>query len=558
MVIRGLVIALACSLGTAWVPAVGQRSGVSRRIGAKPVARNGIAGAGPAPLAAAKTFEELQSGLSEEDQKKYDLLVEKMGDVSNLTSYELIDKTRAMFPEFFDSGGEDFSVSAYDQKMKERAQLEAEIRGDVEAPEKNMTEAGAPPPLLPTLNGGVAVSGLLDAPERTDQQVFDVLHAQGVWSRIVALTPDPAFAKKRLISRSARYSGLIDVLVVEEFDPAALSPEEAAARLREVDATSWLAWDPPRGSLEATYTAARLAGIERLVTLVPGGDVEELRAVAEELQAQVPLGSEGSAMNWTVIATGDLITDAPDNAPLRMTPIAELEVAPTFEALPRATAVRCAAEALALSSAQCKAVALVPGDAQAAAYAKFLREEGYDRREELAFLYDGSLEDWESFNPKTSTPKAGVSAGGGLASAGKGEKMTTNEVIEAADRKEAERALEYAREGKLTLRQLVELGELKALTRQEVMEVREMMDGKALTDRKTELTADVAEVKAMLSVEFQAMKWRKKYDASQTLEQYLEQNWAKGARKLSMARGKMVDLSPVDGDACGAPEGVNA
>ena len=36
----------------------------------------------------------------------------------------------------------------------------------------------------------VVVTGFVDAPERTDQFVFDVLHAQNTWGRIVALVPD--------------------------------------------------------------------------------------------------------------------------------------------------------------------------------------------------------------------------------------------------------------------------------------------------------------------------------------------------------------------------------
>jgi hypothetical protein len=50
--------------------------------------------------------------------------------------------------------------------------------------------------------------------ERTDQFVFDVLHAQGSWSKIVAFSHENAFAKKRLISRTSRYSGLLDILEV--------------------------------------------------------------------------------------------------------------------------------------------------------------------------------------------------------------------------------------------------------------------------------------------------------------------------------------------------------
>ncbi len=50
--------------------------------------------------------------------------------------------------------------------------------------------------------------------ERTDQLVFDVLRAQERWDTIVAFAQDATFAKKRLVSRQSRYSGLSDLLEV--------------------------------------------------------------------------------------------------------------------------------------------------------------------------------------------------------------------------------------------------------------------------------------------------------------------------------------------------------
>merc|ERR1719231_944899 len=110
----------------------------------------------------------------------------------------------------------------------------------------------------------------------------------------------------------------------------------------------------------------------------------------------------------------------------------------------------------------------------------------------------------------------------------------------------------------MNMRQLVQLAELKALTRQEVMEVRGLMDNRALDARKKRLTDDVFEVKTLLADEFYAMKWRKKYDPKQTLEEYWAKNWDKGVRRLSRIREKPVILEPIEGFDVGIPGQVVA
>jgi hypothetical protein len=42
---------------------------------------------------------------------------------------------------------------------------------------------------------------------------------QRVWTKITAFTADPTVARKRLVSRTTRYSGLLDLLTFEEGNP---------------------------------------------------------------------------------------------------------------------------------------------------------------------------------------------------------------------------------------------------------------------------------------------------------------------------------------------------
>merc|ERR1719378_1842168 len=57
------------------------------------------------------------------------------------------------------------------------------------------------------MTGTVLVSGFLNARERTDQFIFDLLNHEDSafdFTKIVAFVDDVKFAKKRLLSRSAR------------------------------------------------------------------------------------------------------------------------------------------------------------------------------------------------------------------------------------------------------------------------------------------------------------------------------------------------------------------
>eukprot|EP00568_Trieres_chinensis_P008423 CAMPEP_0183294528 /NCGR_PEP_ID=MMETSP0160_2-20130417/2835_1 /TAXON_ID=2839 ORGANISM="Odontella Sinensis, Strain Grunow 1884" /NCGR_SAMPLE_ID=MMETSP0160_2 /ASSEMBLY_ACC=CAM_ASM_000250 /LENGTH=397 /DNA_ID=CAMNT_0025455873 /DNA_START=253 /DNA_END=1446 /DNA_ORIENTATION=+ len=100
-----------------------------------------------------------------------------------------------------------------------------------------------PPTSKPNLRGGtVLVSGFANDDARTDQRMFDLLNDEFGESNfdfddIVAFVDDAAFSKKRLTSRTARYSGLLNKLSFAQSDcPGGLPSVE---QLRGV--TSWVA-----------------------------------------------------------------------------------------------------------------------------------------------------------------------------------------------------------------------------------------------------------------------------------------------------------------------------
>ena len=120
--------------------------------------------------------------------------------------------------------------------------------------------------------------------ERDDQFVFDVLHTPKNWKKIVAFSSDSATAKKRLISRSARYTGLLDVLdFVEGTTDDSTKMKE---NLNGMDA--WLNFNANADSLAANADAAIAAGVKYMVSafVVPeGSSVPDLTPVTSKLEA---------------------------------------------------------------------------------------------------------------------------------------------------------------------------------------------------------------------------------------------------------------------------------
>lgn len=90
------------------------------------------------------------------------------------------------------------------------------------------------------IDGTILVSGLVNHKDRTDQFLFDLINHEDSafeFKNITAFVDDAVFAKKRLLSRSARYTGLLDKLhFIQAAEPGALPKVEDLNNVK-----SWLA-----------------------------------------------------------------------------------------------------------------------------------------------------------------------------------------------------------------------------------------------------------------------------------------------------------------------------
>lgn len=253
-------------------------------------------------------------------------------------------------------------------------------------------KAVVPPPpkgCVPGIGGTVLVSGCLKSSR--DQFLFDLIHKQDVFDKVVAFSEDTKATKKLLISRSARYSGLLNVLDFAEGSDASLvlDPASETSPLHGVDA--WVSFQVPKSDATQQAEAAKQAGVKHLVVVSEGVGAVDVKAI----QAAV----EGSDTVFTLLQCGSAEDGTEEGGPIELKAVdpdsAEAFAIPDGSSFPRKEAMRVCAESLLLPPAKNKAFALLPGgEGKAAEYLKELRGKGYSRTQELGFFMTGGYEEF--------------------------------------------------------------------------------------------------------------------------------------------------------------------
>lgn len=191
------------------------------------------------------------------------------------------------------------------------------------------------------------------------------LHDYGSYDKITAWSSSIVDAKKMLISRQARYTGLIDVLEFAEGDIG-----EAAA-----GSAVWVVMNADLNALESQLPAAKAAGIERVFV-----------HANTEASGIAPLKSllEGCGMKYTLMRTGSLTAHS-GGAPLK---IEDIEADELGE-LPKDDVYRFITEAASLSESEGKAFGLAPS--ADGSQLKEMRLAGCTRRDEVQALLGGKI-----------------------------------------------------------------------------------------------------------------------------------------------------------------------
>eukprot|EP00307_Rebecca_sp_RCC1486_P006686 CAMPEP_0119425936 /NCGR_PEP_ID=MMETSP1335-20130426/35350_1 /TAXON_ID=259385 /ORGANISM="Chrysoculter rhomboideus, Strain RCC1486" /LENGTH=430 /DNA_ID=CAMNT_0007451515 /DNA_START=43 /DNA_END=1332 /DNA_ORIENTATION=- len=306
--------------------------------------------------------------------------------------------------------------------------------------------AGAATSPLMLSSGTPARAGNVLVLDMTDnyyasRDIFQQLYSFGNWAKIACVTSSTTQAKKMLLSREARYSGLIDVIEIIEAPDVAAPGGDAGEQLAQYD--TWLLLNADESKLAAHVSAAKASGVRRLLVTISTGASGGALPDAAGLERMLT----ESGMAYTVIRTGELSKDVL-GSPLRIDAIDT----PVCAELSRADAFRVAMEALTIEDAHGKMFSLCPADSDdVSAVFKEMRFAGADRRQEVVALIRGAVEQRSSQlkeeQEKAAAKKVAAAAGAPSADVDPAEAAAKSKVdVEAAFQRAQERAKRVAEE----------------------------------------------------------------------------------------------------------------
>jgi len=209
------------------------------------------------------------------------------------------------------------------------------------------------------LEGTALISGLIISGQ-ADQFAFDLVHGQGKFDKIIAFTPDSKSAKKKLLGRSARYSGLSSLLEFTEGSTDDLLATDGPL----TGVNSWLAFEVDSASVLAKAEAAKAAAVKNVIFVVSGdADMSAAEALLKE-----------SGATYTFIRTGEVVDG--DEDMMQVFLMANITANQEPKKIKRGNVVRVACEALQIPSATNVALELRPAGIEGKLYMNYFRKGG--------------------------------------------------------------------------------------------------------------------------------------------------------------------------------------
>jgi hypothetical protein len=249
------------------------------------------------------------------------------------------------------------------------------------------------------VDGTVLVSGLVKSPERTDQTMFDLINSEVSafeYEKIVAFCDDVKFSKKRLLSRSARYTGLLDKLeFVQASLPGALPTTEQLSGVK-----GWVAYlegdDLVQQVKQVASTAQEATDVENVAILLVGANELDPSDAQEAVKAleQAAEARDGK-LQYTLVAVGQLVDTAEGKVPYKYAEFTSPEgVIPKDAVFSRDEALRMITELLQLDAGINRTLSFMEvhdKDAPEYKLIKGLRAAGYPRPTEVDFMINSGV-----------------------------------------------------------------------------------------------------------------------------------------------------------------------
>ena len=240
---------------------------------------------------------------------------------------------------------------------------------------------GATKTSIPGLGGKIIVTGIGKVDE--DEFALSLINEQAMWSSIILATDDSVSTKKRFLSRTARYSGLLNVL---DFATVDLTMKDQLATLL-TGANSWIAFNVTQDAVPLLSEAALAAGVKRAVFTVSLPPERYQDIVIPELDQAInafdAVGASLTGIRHGTVVEGD------ENNPYE---IVNATVPCLYEVVERGVLARVATELLLVDKALNEVCGLSRGTQFAAAYLDILRSSGLTRQQEVTKMYVGGLQ----------------------------------------------------------------------------------------------------------------------------------------------------------------------
>jgi len=233
--------------------------------------------------------------------------------------------------------------------------------------------------------GKIAVSGIGEQEE--DEFLLALLNEQHSWSSIVLGDQDVISAKKRFLTRTARYSGLLNILDFKPLDK--LYNNKATEQLTNLltGCDTWLAFNISRSHAPDLASLAVQAGIRRAIFTVELAPPQINDTVIPELdEAALTFEKAGGAL--TSIRHGTVVPGREDQA----YEIVNATVPCVQGTVARGVLARVAAELLTIKEACGKTCGLSSSNAFAWAYLNILRSTGLTRQQEVQKIFNGGIQ----------------------------------------------------------------------------------------------------------------------------------------------------------------------
>jgi len=215
-----------------------------------------------------------------------------------------------------------------------------------------------------------------------DEFFLNLLNEQSIWDNVILATDDSIATKKRFLTRTARYSGLLNILNFNNID---INNKDTLSNLLD-GANTWLAFNVTSSSFKDYADIASKSKLKRAVftTTLPSNRINDTEI--PEIQDAIKT-MENAGISFTGIRHGSIVDGTEDNS----YEIVNATLPLAYPEVERGVLARIVAELLVNEKSYSAECGVSSSGEFASAYLNVLRSSGLDRNEEVNKMFTGGL-----------------------------------------------------------------------------------------------------------------------------------------------------------------------